>query len=92
MLAATNPEVNLVGDPVQPNSWELRKKSDMPNVSEDDSESDEANEGDSPISLFETRKELEEKMSLKVNDCSIRTAPPRIEIDAGQGISCKCDG
>lgn len=53
--------------PSQPPSWELPEASDYPNVSDDESEGDEVNiGGDRPVSLSETRKEMEERMEKKV--------------------------
>lgn len=72
-LAATDPEANPIRGPPQPPSWELPEGSDFPDVSDDESESDEANNstanntyGDKPVSLSETRKEMEERMEKKV--------------------------
>lgn len=72
-LATTDPEANPIRGPPQPPSWELPEGSDFPNVSDDESESDEANNssnainGDKPVSLSETRKEMEERMEKKVS-------------------------
>lgn len=73
-LAATDPEANPIRGPPQPPSWELPEGSDFPDVSDDESESDEANlsnanniNGDKPVSLAETRKEMEERMEKKVS-------------------------
>lgn len=74
-LAATDPEANPIRGPPQPPSWELPDGSDFPDVSDDESESDEVNNsnanannvsGDKPVSLAETRKEMEERMEKKV--------------------------
>lgn len=72
-LAATDPEANPTRGPPQPPSWELPEGSDFPDVSDDESESDEANNSnannvnsDKPVSLVETRKEMEERMEKKV--------------------------
>eukprot|EP00752_Nemacystus_decipiens_P006896 g6194.t1 len=71
-LASTDPEANPIRGPPQPPSWELPEGSDFPDVSDDESESDEANNsnaninGDKPVSLAETRKEMEERMEKKV--------------------------
>lgn len=75
-LAAMDPEANPIRGPPQPPSWKLPEGSDYPDVSDDDSESDEASpgnpnnhysSGDRPVSLSETRKEMEEKMEKKVS-------------------------
>ena len=70
-----DPEANPIRGPPQPPSWKLPEGSDFPDVSDDDSDSDEANasnsnnnsNGDRPVSLSETRKEMEEKMEKKVS-------------------------
>ncbi|CAN0355850.1 unnamed protein product, partial [Ectocarpus sp. 8 AP-2014] len=69
-LAATDPEANPIRGPPQPPSWELPEGSDFPDVSDDDeSEGEEANtysNGDRPLLLSETRKEMESRMEKKV--------------------------
>ncbi|CAM9427033.1 unnamed protein product [Ectocarpus fasciculatus] len=69
-LTATDPEANPIRGPPQPPSWELPEGLDFPDVSDDDeSEGEEVNtysNGDRPVLLSETRKEMESKMEKKV--------------------------
>lgn len=75
-LAATDPEANPIRGPPQPPSWELPEGSDFPDVSDDESEGEEGNNynsysninGDRPLSLSETRKEMGERMEKKVQN------------------------
>lgn len=66
-LVNTDPEANPIRGPFQPPSWELPEGSEYPDVSDDESEGEEINTGDRPVSLDETRKEMEERMEKKVN-------------------------
>lgn len=52
--------------PPQPPSWELHDTPQHPDVSDDESDGDEVNTGDKPVSLAETRKEMEDRMQKKV--------------------------
>lgn len=53
--------------PPQPPSWELPDYGyKNPDVSDDESEDEEVNSGDKPVSLVETRKEMEERTEKKV--------------------------
>ena len=65
-LVNTDPEANPIRGPFQPPSWELPEGSEYPDVSDDESEGEEINTGDRPVSLDETRKEMEERMEKKV--------------------------
>lgn len=90
-LAATDPDANPIRGPPQPPSWELPDGSDFPDVSDDESEGEEGNinntnsynniNGDRPVSLSETRKEMEEKMEKKVSKSSTMV------VHAGVGVS-----
>lgn len=65
-LVSTDPEANPIRGPFQPPSWELPEGSEYPDVSDDESEGEEINTGDRPVSLDETRREMEERMEKKV--------------------------
>lgn len=53
--------------PPQPPSWEFPDASyNYPAVSDDESEGEEFNTNDKPVSLAETRKEMEGRMEKKV--------------------------
>ncbi len=76
-----DPEANPIRGPPQPPSWKLPEGSDYPDVSDDDSENDEVNpgnpsnhyvSGDRPVSLSETRKEMEERMEKKVSQTGVQ--------------------
>ncbi|CAM9502863.1 unnamed protein product, partial [Laminaria digitata] len=64
-LTSTDPEANPIRGPFQPPSWELPEGSEYPDVSDDESEGEEINTGDRPVSLDETRREMEERMEKK---------------------------
>lgn len=68
-LASTDPEANPIRGPAQPPSWELPEGSEYPDVSDDESEGNEANLWDKPVSLAETRNEMGGKMEKKVPQC-----------------------
>lgn len=55
----------MIGPP-QPPSWELQDVPQHPDISDDESEGDEFNVSDKPISLAETRRGMESKMGKKV--------------------------
>ncbi|CAM9168036.1 unnamed protein product [Sphacelaria rigidula] len=65
-LLSTDPEANIMCGPPQPPSWEFPGASNDPDVSDDESEGDEVNAGDKPVSLADTRKEMEKRMEKKV--------------------------
>lgn len=66
-LMSTDPEANPMCGPPQPPSWEFPDASyNHPSVSDDESEGDEVNTSDKPVSLAETRKEMEGRMEKKV--------------------------
>ncbi|CAM9110440.1 unnamed protein product, partial [Discosporangium mesarthrocarpum] len=66
-LLAHDPESSLMSGPRRPPSWELPESRPYPDISGEESEGDEVT-GERPLSLEETRKEIEERMERKVSE------------------------